>query len=300
MASMFKRMRESVMPTLKETRFQEKGVLTPEEFVAAGDMLVYKCPTWSWESGSTVRAFLPEDKQFLITRNVPCRERVAAIEYFDDNDELVAMDDGDDEGDGWVATHMDMGAGGEQLAAIADAMQPVSVPAVASMECSGSDSDSDIPDMDDFDDDDNVLEDDDDATAVFGGAGPSSGMEEANILMTRTYDVSITYDKYYQTPRVWLFGYDETGQPLSQEQIFEDISQDHAKKTVTFEPHPHSGIPHASIHPCKHSNVMKKIIDNLGLSGQTLRADQYMFLFVKFISTIIPTIDYDHTFDMEG
>jgi len=25
----------------------------------------------------------------------------------------------------------------------------------------------------------------------------------------RTYDVMITYDKYYQTPRVWLIGYDE-------------------------------------------------------------------------------------------
>ena len=28
-------------------------------------------------------------------------------------------------------------------------------------------------------------------------------------MKTRTYDLSITYDKYYQTPRVWLFGYDE-------------------------------------------------------------------------------------------
>jgi len=29
------------------------------------------------------------------------------------------------------------------------------------------------------------------------------------ILQTRTYDLYITYDKYYQTPRLWLFGYDE-------------------------------------------------------------------------------------------
>lgn len=34
------------------------------------------------------------------------------------------------------------------------------------------------------------------------------GGEEA-ILQTRTYDLYITYDKYYQTPRLWLFGYDE-------------------------------------------------------------------------------------------
>lgn len=34
------------------------------------------------------------------------------------------------------------------------------------------------------------------------------GGEDA-ILQTRTYDLYITYDKYYQTPRLWLFGYDE-------------------------------------------------------------------------------------------
>lgn len=32
---------------------------------------------------------------------------------------------------------------------------------------------------------------------------------EDSILQTRTYDLYITYDKYYQTPRLWLFGYDE-------------------------------------------------------------------------------------------
>jgi len=35
------------------------------------------------------------------------------------------------------------------------------------------------------------------------------GEEEDMIVKTRTYDISITYDKYYQTPKVWLFGYDE-------------------------------------------------------------------------------------------
>merc|ERR1711991_98361 len=178
MASMLKRLRESAMPTLKETKFQEKGVLTPEEFVAAGDMLVYKCPTWSWESGSNIRSFLPEDKQYLVTRNVPCAERVASIEYFDMNDELLEMDEGSDS-DGWVATHMDLGAGGEQAAALqgmgmagpSDTLGAYGEDdddvVVASMECSGSDSDSgSIPDMDSFDDDDNLLEEEDDAAAV--------------------------------------------------------------------------------------------------------------------------------------
>lgn len=33
--------------------------------------------------------------------------------------------------------------------------------------------------------------------------------QEGEIISTRTYDLHITYDKYYQTPRLWLTGYDE-------------------------------------------------------------------------------------------
>lgn len=93
----------------------------------------------------------------------------------------------------------------------------------------------------------------------------------------------ITYDKYYQTPRLWVsfiifpmssgylcfcfffalfiiivilliqvVGYDENRQPLTVEQMYEDVSQDHAKKTVTMETHPHLPGPNmASVHPCK-------------------------------------------------
>ena len=36
-------------------------------------------------------------------------------------------------------------------------------------------------------------------------ATPSGG----GIMQTRTYDLNITYDNYYRTPRLWLFSYDE-------------------------------------------------------------------------------------------
>lgn len=72
------------------------------------------------------------------------------------------------------------------------------------------------------------------------------------VIRTRTYDLHITYDKFYQTPRLWVVGYDESRQPLSVEQMYEDVSQDHAKKTVTMETHPHLPGPNmASVHPCK-------------------------------------------------
>merc|ERR1711955_119758 len=59
------------------------------------------------------------------------------------------------------------------------------------------------------------------------------------ILQTRTYDLNITYDKYYQTPRLWLFGYSESRAPMTVEQMYEDFSADHANKTITMETHPH-------------------------------------------------------------
>lgn len=109
-----------------------------------------------------------------------------------------------------------------------------------------------VPDLDDFDLEDNLADDDDPAAlAAAPAAQPAASGADDNILSTRTYDLSITYDKFYQTPRLWLFGYDEHRKPLSPAQIYEDISQDHANKTVTIEPHPHLSISQASIHPCK-------------------------------------------------
>lgn len=32
--------------TLKESKFLEKGILTPEEFMIAGEHLCHKCNTW--------------------------------------------------------------------------------------------------------------------------------------------------------------------------------------------------------------------------------------------------------------
>ena len=61
-------------------------------------------------------------------------------------------------------------------------------------------------------------------------------------VKVRKYDLSITYDFYTQTPRLWLTGYSEDGQPLTNEEIFQDIAADYAKKTVTIESHPHTGI----------------------------------------------------------
>jgi len=35
-----------LISTLKDSKFIEKGILTPEEFVLAGEHLTHKCSTW--------------------------------------------------------------------------------------------------------------------------------------------------------------------------------------------------------------------------------------------------------------
>lgn len=76
-----------------------------------------------------------------------------------------------------------------------------------------------IPDMDDIPDmEEEDVGEEDEATAKTGGKViDASEVEVANdnLLQVRTYDVMITYDKYYQTPRIWLLGYDEVRYAVS-------------------------------------------------------------------------------------
>lgn len=47
------------------------------------------------------------------------------------------------------------------------------------------------------------------------------------------------------------------------DQMYEDVSQDHAKKTVTMETHPHLPGPNmASVHPCKWVTLIEYILDH--------------------------------------
>jgi ubiquitin-like-conjugating enzyme ATG3 len=129
---------------------------------------------------------------------------------------------------------------------------------------------------------------------------------------------------------------------LAPSQIFQDVSADHALKTVTIEAFPHSSsLQAASVHPCKHASVMKKVIERMnagvvqeqlaarknsgklqdkdkdgkkkwafGRKGgkddnykgagedeevEGMRVDFYLVVFLKFIASIVPTIEVDST-----
>lgn len=55
--------------------------MTPNEFVIAGDHLIHTCPTWEWACGDEckTKSYLPKNKQYLITRNVPCVRRCRQV-----------------------------------------------------------------------------------------------------------------------------------------------------------------------------------------------------------------------------
>ncbi|KAJ3481817.1 hypothetical protein NLI96_g7403 [Meripilus lineatus] len=351
---------------LKESKFKEHGRITPEEFVAAGDFLTYKFPVWSWEKGDAAkfRDYLPNDKQYLLTRGVPCLRRATALAYTDeDEDAERLLSFGDlsstgNEADEWVETHAGRSTGLENGGAVGEIDEIPDVDdhgisgAMGGLSVSGND-EAEIPDMDEIPDMEEDLEGDDEATAapkppaVPPKSANSKATQESarsNLLAVRTYDVMITYDKYYQTPRIWLIGYDENRKPLIPTQIFEDVSADHAFKTVTIEAFPHSTtLQAASVHPCKHASVMKKVIErmNAGVeeaaalrkgsaSGNStpkekqkkwlfrrasgngkddknnnaaggdeevegMRVDFYLVVFLKFIASIVPTIEVDST-----
>lgn len=282
--------------------FKEKGVLSVNEFILAGDNLVSKCPTWSWESGepSKRKSYLPTEKQFLITRNVPCLRRAAFVEEeYEAGGGEVLVDDEDD--DGWLATHgkpKDSKTNDHEDLPSMDTLEISKKNTIKSISSYfGGEEEEDIPDMSEFEESDNVVETD--PAALQSTYLVAHEPDDDNILRTRTYDISITYDKYYQTPRVWLTGYDESRMPLQPELVLEDVSQDHAHKTVTIEDHPHLHGKHASVHPCRHGAVMKKIIDVLMSQNVEPEVDKYLFLFLKFIASAIPTIEYDYTMDFD-
>jgi ubiquitin-like-conjugating enzyme ATG3 len=285
LGKMYRSVATSFMSLPTESHFLEKGTLTPEEFVLAGDQLTFRCPTWSWQASvpGQEQGHLPPNKQFLITRDVPCRKRIKqALDQPPDYQER--------EEEGWIVTEF---VGQREEIKEMELDEPVQKP-VELPEPTG-----DIPDLSDLEDE--GMEEDPNAypSILMKGEKYLTVEEpEDHILKTRTYDLSVTYDTYYHTPRLWLMGYDEYHNPLTPVQIFEDVMDDYSNKTVTMETHPCLGNAQASIHPCNHAKMMKHFIDILAENGTEAKVQHAMFVFLKFLSSVVPTIEYDFTMDL--
>ena len=150
--------RERTAAISHTSTFRETGQITPEEFVLAGDFLVFKFPSWQWADASSPAkrvSYLPEGKQFLVTRGVPCHRRL------DDNfageagqDETIVRDgftagEGATDDDGWLRTG---GMAASQEAKVRD---------VRTVDESGNlgaaEEEDEIPDMEDEEDDEEAI-----------------------------------------------------------------------------------------------------------------------------------------------
>jgi ubiquitin-like-conjugating enzyme ATG3 len=144
--SVFSRWRDYLTPASHTSNFTATGELTPEEFVAAGDYLCYKFPTWSWAPADPSKrvSYLPDDKQYLVLKHAPCHTRL------DDN--FATWNPGDEE---------DWDEGGESGGKPTGKVKAVAESRDMDDECDTEDEDSDdeIPDMDDEDDDEAIIRD---------------------------------------------------------------------------------------------------------------------------------------------
>lgn len=283
-------LREYLTPINNESNFRKTGEISPEEFVKAGDYLVYKFPTWKWGTcpPNLQKKFLPADKQFLVTRHVPSYQRVAS--YLPESVEETEESHDPDSDSEWVPR-----------------LNTSSVNAMKQQQ--QQDCQQDLDDLMEENVEDSVAEDDlDEFTHI-----------ESNELNLRKYDLYISYSTSYRVPKMYLVGFSANGIPILPHQMYEDISGDYKDKTATIENLPMSYSTTAvSIHPCKHSSVMKVFMkhakaktattnlaadmDKLDLQDQTpeedgIRVDQYLVIFLKFIASVTPGIEYDFTMD---
>lgn len=287
-------------PVSNVSSFFEKGILTPQEFVDAGDYLVHKFKTWKWQKAHDKRSvtYLPHEKQFLLMRNVPCRQRVRELNHLISDSKIVENE--------WVYpdykednTEIDLTQSTKNKSCSSNQF-PKEDNTYEENDCDINNDDDEVIDFYNYDIDETIFKENDPAAANHCKTSTQSEeLEREETMRIRTYDISITYDKYYQTPRIWLFGYNEHGVPLKPEDVFEDTVVDYNNHTVTPDIHPCTGIMSVSIHPCKQADVMQKVVKIWVNDNLPPRHDLSILILLKSISTIIPTVEYDFTMDIE-
>lgn len=181
--------RDRLAPVSRTSTFRSTGQITPEEFVLAGDYLVYKFPTWAWADASSPArrvSYLPPGKQFLVTRGVPCHRRLndnfagdagledEIVKDMLSGEEAGGPDGGD--GEGWLRT-----GGGREMASEARIRDVRTMDDAGNMADQEEEEEDEIPDMEDDDDnDDHGVDDveDDEEAIIREPAASKSGMSQ--------------------------------------------------------------------------------------------------------------------------
>jgi ubiquitin-like-conjugating enzyme ATG3 len=243
--------KEKWLPINTISTFATTGAMTPEEYVQAGDKLIENWPMWSWQRAElNEKDYLPKQKQYLVARGLLSTHRYKEYAQVIEDNEDTDLD----------FTNINIEKQSENV-------ESCIKPEVTQI------------DHDDFDCAWGVIEEEDDA----------ADYTCTNAMKAyRWYDLSMTYDKVYLTPRIWINGRDTWSNQLDHKSMCEDISPDHLGKTVTVEVHPFRNDYSLSIHPCQQTNMLKKML----LHQQLKKPSEAMEWIVKVMITILPTIDF--------
>lgn len=191
--------RSQLPPFLRGVRCRRRlpGIQVPRLVLVSAPALVRPSHSLSLalrEKGdaSKARDYLPADKQYLVTRGVPCLRRATALAYTDaDEDAERLLSFGDlsatgNEADEWVETHAgraataDSAANAGNIDEIPDVDESSAddvADQIGRMGLQGVGSVGEIPDMDEIPDMEEDLEAEDEATAAPKVAAPSGVIE---------------------------------------------------------------------------------------------------------------------------
>tara|TARA_B100001094_G_C18194140_1_gene809404 strand:- start:4229 stop:5005 length:777 start_codon:yes stop_codon:yes gene_type:complete len=245
---LFKKTVECVKPLAKGDNIKSTGELTIEQFIEAGDKLIKLNPKWIWSSGTEKNKYLPNNKQFLIMREVECINNNNSINIINEKEKIII----ENKNNNYNTNN------NKDEEEVFDDNYDI-------------DLDVDLENLIDYNDDDCVI------------------VSDTKTDDKRYYDIHIIYDMYFNTPRVYLFGYNYNGDPISYNRMLDDVQQEYVSNTLTLEKHPHISLSCLSLHPCKHSNTMKNLIKNI----KNFKNNLYLVLFIKIISSLIPKLNYD-------
>jgi len=271
----YKSLAEKVLPDLKTSNFVQTGMLTKKEFQITGNYLIQNDPLWEWQKEGVC----------LIKRRIRCtREEIK--EDTTDNGDSNSFN---------VYSYKSSSLNAPQNITNANTNTNTNTENMTNNTHITQDNRVE----DGFESDDSMgmsyLEDD---SLIYADEASLSALPKT-IDTAHYYDITITYDDYYRTPRIWFQGTNTSGKFLEDHEIYNDFDVEKTKVSLTMEEHPIIAMNVVSVHPCKHAHAMKRMFvfeqERQKDQDEEITIEKYLVHFLKFVSCVIPQLSFDLT-----
>lgn len=277
----YKAAAEAVMPDLTNSDFIKTGMLTKDEFKVAGDNLIQMDPEWKWY---TVGVCLM--KQNVVCKKINLNKVESNTGSADEFDMSIYEYDGEDETNEKDQT-IDINDSNNNDNEAKPVPSSVIVKSSADVGDESGDESSD----------DDLLAGLEDSNLVQEDAATIKISPEELKNVPNRYNVYITYDQYYRTPRIWFVGTSIDGCQLSQKETYKDFMPEYLNVSLTMELNPALNMYCTSVHPCKHAYAMQRMFayDMESKDASEIHIENYLVYFLKFASSVIPQLEFDRT-----